>query len=178
MFTNSFFIKIFNKIYFLKNRYVQKKIINYEEYFYPLDKIKNWNFFYGKNGFIQLHCLIPFSENNLNIKKILNEINLLKVPVYLCVMKLFKKEIKENSFTGEGISLALDIKNNDKSKTLCKKIYQLLIKFNGKVYLSKDSNLSKEDFIEMYPYFTNLLKFRNKNDMNIYSSEQLERLIK
>ena len=93
-------------------------------------------------------------------------------------MKLFKAEIKENSFTGEGISLAIDIKNNNKNQMLCKRIYQLLIKFNGKVYLSKDSNLSKEDFIKMYPYFINLLKFRNENNMNIYSSEQLERLLK
>ena len=66
-FMNKFFLSIFNKIYFFINK--KKKILkqNIDNFFYPLDKIKNWNSFYGKNGFIQIQILILEKEKYLNV---------------------------------------------------------------------------------------------------------------
>ena len=53
-------LKIFNYFYYLMNK--RKKgdnLINWNNYFYPLDKILRWNRLYGQKGFAQFQCVIP-----------------------------------------------------------------------------------------------------------------------
>ena len=38
-----------------------KKIVEIEKFFYPLDNIGNWNTVYGHKGFIQYQCVLPLS---------------------------------------------------------------------------------------------------------------------
>ena len=38
---------------------------DYNDFFYPLDKITNWNKFYGSKGFTQIQILIPNKNNTL-----------------------------------------------------------------------------------------------------------------
>ena len=59
---NSFSIKLLNFIYFtfLKSG---TKTSSIDEFFYPLDKIDNWNVVYGNKGFISYQCSVPTSNS-------------------------------------------------------------------------------------------------------------------
>ena len=67
---NFFTIKMLNFIYYLFN--IQNRSnVNINEYFYQLDKIKNWNLIYGKKGFISYQLVIPEKNSYVAIEKIL-----------------------------------------------------------------------------------------------------------
>jgi decaprenylphospho-beta-D-ribofuranose 2-oxidase len=52
-----------------------------------------------------------------------------------------------------------------------------LIRVGGRVYLTKDSRLTKEDFKKMYPQYTDWLKIKNGVDPdNFWQSDQGRRL--
>ena len=38
---------------------IKTKVVDWDTFFYPLDRIKNWNRFYGKKGFTQYQILLP-----------------------------------------------------------------------------------------------------------------------
>ena len=45
-----------------------KYLIDINNFFYPLDAIKNWNLIYGNSGFIQYQFVIPKENSILNLK--------------------------------------------------------------------------------------------------------------
>ena len=60
---NSWTVNLFNSIYFWKNKKnLNKKLIDWDSYFYPLDKVYGWNKIYGKRGFSQFQCVIPLKD--------------------------------------------------------------------------------------------------------------------
>lgn len=139
---NSLSIKIFNWLYFNKQRAkMVKNHIDYETFFYPLDAIKNWNRIYGKKGFIQYQMVIPKSKGKEGMKKILECIAKSGNGSFLAVLKLFGKHNPEayNSFPQEGYTLALDFKVNKKLQKLIAQLDQIVEEYGGRIYLTKDS---------------------------------------
>ena len=68
----------------------------------------------------------------------------------------------------------MDIKKNTKIKNTFKNLEKFLIKIESKIYLTKDSLLSKKHF---YKSYSNLNKFkRSLNKFNKFTSLQSERL--
>ncbi|HEY8716387.1 MAG TPA: FAD-binding oxidoreductase, partial [Candidatus Acidoferrum sp.] len=60
---NRYSILAFNKIYFRGKSSGKKAWLqSYDSFFYSLDSFARWNRLYGKNGFLQYHCVVP--ENN------------------------------------------------------------------------------------------------------------------
>ena len=51
----------FNTLYYHKQMAkVRTGLIDYEPYFYPLDRILQWNRLYGKQGLLQFQCVLPW----------------------------------------------------------------------------------------------------------------------
>ncbi|MFN5416095.1 MAG: FAD-binding protein [Flavobacteriia bacterium] len=169
---NSFTIKCFNFLYFNKQTKKEKsKTIHYDSYFFPLDKIKNWNNIYGKKGFMQYQFVIPFENGKIALKEILSKISGSQTASFLAVLKTFgPKEIHSSklSFPEKGYTLALDFKYNSKNLVLLDELDKILLKFGGKIYLAKDARMSKETFQKSY---TQVVEHSNK-----FSSLQSERL--
>lgn len=139
---NSLSIKIFNWLYYTKQRAKQvNSFIDYETFFYPLDAIKNWNRIYGKKGFIQYQMVIPKEHGKEGMKQILETIAKSGNGSFLAVLKLFGKNNPEayNSFPQEGYTLALDFKVNSKLTKLISQLDDIVEKFEGRIYLTKDS---------------------------------------
>ena len=71
----------------------------------------------------------------------------------------------------------LDIKEFNKSDQIFKELHSLVIEFDGRVYLTKDSKLKKEEFISMYKNNAQAFtKVRNKYSLNNFSSYMSTRI--
>ncbi len=163
-------IKIANRIKFILSRYTSnEKLVYYESFLFPLDKIKNWNRMYGKTGFIQYQFVIPLAGAEKGIQEIIHEIQKTGIWVALCSLKRLKKieNCSPLSFAEDGFTLALDFKISHGLFELLDRLDQIVIRNQGKVYLAKDARLKSESFHKMYsvppvrfPKFSSLLSLR------------------
>ena len=59
-FLNKKFVKIFNYIYYLIGKTSSKeKLVNWDNYFYPLDSILEWNKIYGRKRICSISVCHP-----------------------------------------------------------------------------------------------------------------------
>ena len=167
-FLNIFLLKVFNFFYKNFSSHYKKKVY-FDDFFFPLDRIKNWNKFYGKDGFHQIQILLKEKEIIKNLKLILDFIYEKKLYSYLTTIKKFGKKNKNLlSFPDKGYTLTLDIKNDNQLKKNYKLLETKLLKLNCKVYLSKDGLMSKKLFKNGYKIenFLNIKsEFDNKNKL-------------
>ena len=139
---NSLSVKIFNYLYFNKQRKKKvENIVDYESFFYPLDIINDWNKIYGKKGFIQYQMVIPKEQGKEGMKQILQTIAQSGQGSFLAVLKLFGKSNPQayNSFPMEGYTLALDFKISPQLRQLVMNLDKIVEEFGGRIYLTKDS---------------------------------------
>lgn len=178
-FVRKFFIKIFNNLYYLinKNRVNFKQ--DYDDFFYPLDKIKNWNKFYGNKGFTQIQILVPYKNN---IPKVLNKIfsllNKNQIYSYLTTLKEFgKSNTNFLTFPEKGLTVTLDIPVTNRLKITYPQLEKIFIKHKIKVYLAKDSYMSELFFKKTNKGLKKFLKIKKRIDKNYkFSSLQSVRL--
>lgn len=173
-------VKLFNKAY---NYSLAKKndvfLQAYPNYFFPLDRIKNWPRLYGKKGFIQYQCVIPTQFAYFAIKAILQALHKHKHPIYLAVLKRFGQEnLAPLSFPLPGFTLALDIPIcGDKLFTCLASLDEIVIQAGGRVYLAKDARMKPKAFRDMYKSYSEWLKVKQYWDpYNRFSSSLSRRL--
>ena len=171
-------IKVFNLLYYYKFKQNVNFNIHYKKFFYILDSIKDWNILYGKKGFIQFHFYIPEENINFIDKQIFNLIIKGESPPYLSTIKKFKKENGNFlSFPNKGLSIALDFPNNDKSRKLIAYLECVVVEMGGRVYLTKDSLLSKKNFEKSYDKLHKFLTIIDEiNPKRKFRSFQSDRL--
>lgn len=172
---SNYLFKILNFLFYKKNFFkVKKEKLYFDDYFYPLDKIFNWNYFYGKNGFLQYQFCIPLNNSYDGILEILKEIQKNKNTSFTSVLKLMgDKNQNTLSFPIKGYTLALDFPIDQNIFELLDKLDKIVIKNNGRVYLTKDARLKKDSFIQMYKNYKIFYEFRKKNNLldKIYSNQ-------
>ena len=164
MFLNKHFIKIFNNAYYFKNlKKIQTTQVFLENYFYPLDSLLNWNFLYGKKGFIQYQFVIPKTNGIKVLKKILDTINEYDQTPFLAVLKILGPQNKNYlSFPMEGYTLALDFKVSHGLLKLISVLDKVVALNGGRIYLTKDAIMSKEIFRECYSKWEEFEQIRSK----------------
>ena len=176
---NQISVRMFNWFYYHK---VFKKItyknIRFDRFFFPLDSIRNWNRMYGKNGFTQYQFVLPKKESYEGLKEILSEIASSGKGSFLAVLKLYGKENKNYlSFPLEGYSLALDFKIEKGVFELLNTLDNIVMKYNGRIYLSKDVRVTKKVFEKGYPRIEKFREIRKKYKLDsAFSSLQSKRV--
>lgn len=176
---NQLTVKIFNWLYYGKVRHkVSQQKVELDSFFYPLDAIGQWNRIYGKNGFTQYQFILPLEHSFDGLSEILNEIANSGKGSFLAVLKLYGKS-NDNylSFPMEGYSLALDFKIEKGLFELLDKLDKIVLKYAGRIYLAKDSRVSKTTFETGYPLINKFRALRKKYHMNKkFSSLQSKRV--
>ncbi len=168
---------LFNHMYFFLQKFTLKKIVDIDTFFYPLDKIRNWNLVYGNKGFIQYQFVIPIRNSYSGLIEIMNVLRSNKVYPMLPVLKLFEREdIGVLSFPLRGYSLAMDFPDTKKIRQLLLNIDKIVIKNKGRVYLTKDSRITKKNFNEMYKDKIRKFKKSTHYDPKVFASAQSNRL--
>jgi decaprenylphospho-beta-D-ribofuranose 2-oxidase len=171
-------IILFNRLYFFWNQLNTKSgIIDYDSFFYPLDKIKNWSKLYGNKGFVQYQFIVPKFLSKPAILEVLNYMNEKKFYSSLAVLKLHGAQNQNYlSFPMSGYSLAMDFPINKKTFYHLKELDKIIIKYQGKIYLTKDSRMDSILFNKTYPQYKEILKTKKKYNIFNFSSKQSERL--
>ena len=171
---NNITVKLFNNLYFLINlKKSRNQIVDLDTYFFPLDSIHNWNKLYGRGGFFQLQFLIPDKYSFDAISKILNIMQSESSGSFLAVLKKFGSGNGYLSFPAKGYTLALDFKATNQNIKVAKKLISVVIDFDGKFYLAKDSILQSSEFFQKSE--TNFKQFKKIRSSKI-ASELSKRL--
>ncbi len=175
---NTLTVKVFNFLYYGKNFKKEiNNIVPYEPFFYPLDAILHWNRGYGKKGFVQYQFVLPLSSRQ-GLIDILHRISDKGLGSFLAVLKVFGRQESLISFPEEGYTLALDFPVRKGLFEFLDELDQIVLKYGGRLYMSKDARMKPEVLVEGYP---NLERFRSivrkYNPSGKLSSVQSERLM-
>lgn len=149
-----------------------KPIGHYESFFYPLDKIAEWNRGYGRRGFTQYQFVIPFADGQKQMRTILGVILSSGQLPFLNVLKRLGKESGGTlSFPKQGYTFAIDFPIRPDTEVLLRRLDAMVIEAGGRIYLGKDSFTSAADFRTMYPQVEGWLAIKRKYDPgNVFTS--------
>jgi FAD/FMN-containing dehydrogenase len=151
---NEMAVKLFNQsIFHLQRRDRISRVSHYTPFFYPLDRVLDWNRIYGKAGFYQYQFLVP-SEAEDVFREILLRIGSSHQGSFLVVLKKFGKISSPGlmSFPREGLTLALDFPNRGQiTLDLLEELDGLVQRAGGCVYPAKDARMSAASFQHYYP---------------------------
>jgi FAD/FMN-containing dehydrogenase len=148
-------VKIFNSLYYHKHlRKLHSTLVHYDGFFYPLDGIQNWNRLYGRRGFLQWQCVIPFEAGYDCIAELLAVIAKSRLGSFLVVMKEFGTTPAEGmlSFPAPGITLALDFANvGSELLQMLSTLDMIVLRAKGRIYPAKDARMTRDTFRASFP---------------------------
>ena len=177
---NSYSVSAFNEFYYRSRGLKQKPFIqHYDDFFFPLDRIGNWNRMYGRRGFIQYQCVLPLRDAHRALQLILEELRKSDYASFLSVLKLFGPGNEAPlSFPMEGYTLTLDLPlGSPHLFAFLDRLDELVLRFGGRVYLAKDARMSAENFKKMYPRIEDWRALKSRVDpQNRFQSDMSRRL--
>jgi FAD/FMN-containing dehydrogenase len=153
---NHFTIGLFNALYYNKQFGKEKTgLVDYEPFFYPLDSLLHWNRMYGKSGFLQFQCVLPWeADQQMGIVKMMKAITVSGLASFLGVIKVFGDVPSPGmlSFPAPGITLALDFPvRAEVSFDLLDRLAHITEEHGGRIYPAKDARMSAAQFQSFYP---------------------------
>ena len=129
------------------------------DFFFPLDRVINWNRLYGKSGFYQFQCVLPVDTAREGLADMLEVIAEGGIASPLAVLKkMGPGRAGHMSFPMEGYTLAVDLPNRKRTPDTLSVLGELTGKFGGRVYLAKDGAIDPAAIETMYP---DISKFRS-----------------
>jgi decaprenylphospho-beta-D-ribofuranose 2-oxidase len=176
---NKYTMMGFNSAYFAlqKNRIAPKRI-DYDAFFFPLERLRNWNRLYGSKGFLQYQLAVPPESAYACVSAVLSCASQAGKGSFLSVLKKFGKANNNLlSFPIEGYTLALDFKYEDSLFPLLDKLDAIVLAHGGRLYLAKDARMSKACFRQSYAQWERFAELKQKLDpRGQFSSLQSRRL--
>jgi FAD/FMN-containing dehydrogenase len=145
----------FNTLYYHKQIGKRRSgLTDYEPFFYPLDRILQWNRLYGRQGLLQFQCVLPFDSGTPGMTELLKAITASGLGSFLAVIKVFGDAVSPGimSFPVPGITLALDFPiRREVSFALLDRLADITADFGGRMYPAKDACMSGTHFQQFYP---------------------------
>lgn len=175
---NRFSMKVFNNLYWYRAANNATNKISIPTFFYPLDLLKDWNTFYGKQGFVQYQFVLPENVGVRNLRAILEKIADSEQASFLAVLKKFGPGNSNLlSFPMAGYTLALDFKMTMLTKDLLLGLDEMILAMGGRIYLAKDSFMTELTFKRTYQNWEQFQIVREKYDaLGKFCSNQSIRL--
>lgn len=153
-------LRVFNTLYYHRQRAKQRcTTVAYDPFFYPLDKIQQWNRMYGTAGFQQFQCVVPTPHGPDVIRTMLKEIARSGTGSFLAVLKQCGNLRSPGllSFPMEGVSLALDFpQRQNVNEALFQTLDAIVHEAGGRLYPAKDAHMQAQHFRDAYPEWSKL----------------------
>ncbi len=147
--------RAFNEFYWrLQPATPTPRQVGYEPFFYPLDRILNWNRIYGRAGFQQYQCVIPDIAAEAAMRELLSVTAGAKSGSFLAVLKRCGAIASPGllSFPLAGTSLALDFPQTAHLEhELFPRLDAIVRAAGGRLYPAKDAHMTGADFRNAYP---------------------------
>jgi FAD/FMN-containing dehydrogenase len=151
---NPYLGRLFNRAYRARHRHRgQRQLVSYEQFFYPLDRLLDWNRLYGRRGFLQYQCAIPEAAGAGPVAALLERVARRGASSLLAVIKDFGPGSEAFlSFPIAGTTLSLDLPyQGPPTEALIDELNGVVLEAGGRVYLAKDAVTRSEDFCRMMP---------------------------
>jgi decaprenylphospho-beta-D-ribofuranose 2-oxidase len=159
---NKHSIRLANAAWYAKApRYRERELQTISQFFHPLDGIRNWNRVYGPGGFRQYQYVLPFGAEAA-VRRSFEMVSGHRAPSFVTVLKRFgQADPGLLSFPAPGWTLALDFPARTPGLgPLLDQLDQLVVAHGGRVYLAKDSRVSRAALEQMYPRLDEFREFR------------------
>jgi len=176
---NSLVVKAFNALY---TRRIpvdgRTRDRNLADFFFPLDRIYDWNRLYGKKGFHQFQCVVPMEGAAEVLADMLNRIGRSGAASPLAVLKkMGDGRSGPMSFPMEGMTLAVDFPNREKARDLIADLEDRALAAGGRIYLAKDSLAQGRTIRAMYPDVEAFAEVANRVDPErVFETDLVKRL--
>lgn len=145
-------VRLFNRYYFQRipeNGRTSERPMR--EFFFPLDRVHDWNRLYGKRGFHQFQCVLPKGQEEA-LRGILERVVASRAASPLAVLKkLGSGRAGMLSFPMEGVTLAVDFPNSSKVTDLIGELEDATLLAGGRIYFAKDALSTPAMAAQMYP---------------------------
>jgi FAD/FMN-containing dehydrogenase len=163
---NKWSVHLFNALIYGAHAWTRRRIAHPENFFYPLDKILEWNRIYGRRGFTQYQCVLPDSAGPSAARRFLEVlIGAGGADSFLSVIKDCGAEGRGMlSFPCPGISVALDLAVHSGTQRIVDRLNEAVLAEGGRIYLAKDSFTRAEHFRAMEPRLEKWSQVRRKWD--------------
>ena len=128
--------------------------IPYRPFFYPLDRVANWNRAYGPKGLRQFQCAVPMAHARKAVEAMLRRTLVAGEASFLTVLKLFGDLPSPGmmSFPIAGATLTLDFPNRGaRTEALLAELDRITIEAGGRVNPYKDARMSPATFEASFP---------------------------
>lgn len=150
---NSISVYFFNTLYYSRQtEKFQSKIIHFDPFFYPLDRVLDWNRVYGRKGFLQYQFVIN-EQNSLEVlMELFNYAKKLGLYSFLTVLKTFGnfEPVGLLSFPRKGITLAMDFPITPNIFKYLEVFDNIVLDAGGVIYPAKDARMSPKSFYSSF----------------------------
>lgn len=168
----------FNTLYYAGHKSVSRQLVDIERFFYPLDRVQNWNRLYGKRGFVQYQVALPRDGGQEALKLLVGRLSDSGRGSFLAVLKrLGARDAGLLSFPIEGYTLALDIPIARDVPSFLRGLDEIVQGYHGRVYLAKDAMLRRNTFAVMYPRLDEFRALKARLDPKGVISSSLARRV-
>jgi FAD/FMN-containing dehydrogenase len=145
---NPLSVRAFNELYFRRGaaRAGAPELVHWDQYFFPLDAIADWNRIYGSRGFLQHQCVIPAHNARAVLAEILDRVSRRGSASFLAVLKQLGDGHGLMSFPLRGYTLAMDFPITDTLFDFLDELDAVVVAAGGRLYLAKDARQSRGTF--------------------------------
>ena len=160
-------MRMFNLLYFHHHpKHRRAGLQPWEQFFYPLDGLGNWNRIYGRRGFTQYQCVLPRTAGNAAMRGFLKVFVREGGTSFLSVIKDCGPEVRGMlSFPTEGMSVAVDFPvDGSRTQRLVDRLNEYVIAYGGRIYLAKDAFTRPDHYRAMDHRVDSFIEVRNRWD--------------
>ena len=172
-------LSLFNSAYFRwQNFRAGRNRLDHEAYFFPLDRIRDWNRLYGAAGFLQYQFVLPTEAGRDGIATVLRRVSNAGKGSFLSVLKkMGPANGNLLSFPAAGYTLALDFRRETSLFPLLDQLDAIVLDHGGRIYLAKDARMSETVFKAGYPDWERFLAIKQRVDPSMrFRSAQSDRI--
>jgi len=150
---NPLSVRAFNEVYYRRvPKAGRTEILHLSKFLYPLDALLRWNRIYGRRGFYQFQCVVPFEGAAGALRDLLELVARSRRASFLSVLKrMGSGRAGYLSFPRPGLTLALDFPARAGMQAFYAKLVERVLAYGGRIYLAKDALLTGAEFVKMYP---------------------------
>lgn len=157
-------VRLFNALYARQPARNGTRLVAYDKFLYPLDRIGDWNRLYGARGFFQHQSVVPMGAAPSALQRLLELTSRAGQGSFLVVLKLFGSRPSPGllSFPEQGATFALDFQNRgEPTRALLDRMSDIVLEAGGRLYPAKDATMSASHFRSGYPRWRELEGFRD-----------------